>query len=302
MLPRFLNNRGGGRMAKEAAIALKRSQALLTAGKLLGDMQVAAGWDSQVVGEPATNKLVLLPRVEAAVLEVPVCEALLANSDFLSTCATWLHPNPITHALAPHDLRLPLLRLLASLPIDTTLESGKAMLKASGIGKVVNLLAAKDPDLVCKQVAASLVQKWICPVLGKTQDLAAVTAARESAPAPAQPTSAPVPAAPASACDTTRYFYEMTKDEQLAYLDAVRVKKPDEPVLDYTIRPAQPEVVGKKRKGSAVLSVHQRLAKQLKAYKPKPSRLHPDEEEASVRRAQESVARMRCELARAVKS
>ena len=295
VLPRFLNNRGGGKKAKEAAIALKRSQALLTAGKLLGDMQVAAGWDSQVVGEPATAKLVLLPRVEAAVLEVPVCEALLANSDFLSTCATWLHPNPITHALAPHDLRL-----LASLPIDTSLESGKAMLKTSGIGKVVQMHAARDPDLVCKQVAASLVQKWICPVLGKTQDLAAVTAARTTAPAPAPPASAPVPPAPASACDTTRYFYEMTKDEQLAYLDAVRVKKPEAAVLDYEVRPAQPEVVGKKRKASAGLSVHQRLARQLKAYKPKASRLHPDAVEDSLRRAEESVARMRHQLARVV--
>lgn len=156
------------------------------AADLVARMEVAAEQDAAAreAGALATAKLRLLPEVQAQLCRRDLL-AQCMDHHLLHALSAWMRPAP-DGALLAGTMRSALLRICASLPLDTQHEEDKEKLKSSGLGKVIMHLKLHDDDAANRALASKLVDGWCRPIFKLTAAYA--DGQREEKPVPARAT------------------------------------------------------------------------------------------------------------------
>lgn len=126
-------------------------------------MEEAADKDFDAIKEkkPATNKLAMLPTVEAILAKSSLHEVILDNL-LLMTLRRWLEPLP-DRSLPAYSIQRTILAALQKLPIT------KEHLAESGIGKII-IFYRNSPrvEQSVRRMADSLWVEWSRPILRKS--------------------------------------------------------------------------------------------------------------------------------------
>ena len=126
-------------------------------------MEQAADKDFDAIKskQPATNKLAMLPTVEA-VLAKPVLHEVILDNLLLMTLRRWLEPLP-DRSLPAYSIQRTLLTALQKLPIT------KEHLAESGIGKIIIFYRnAPRVEQSIRRIADALWVEWSRPILRKS--------------------------------------------------------------------------------------------------------------------------------------
>jgi transcription factor SPN1 len=128
-------------------------------------MEQAADKDFEAIKnkQPATNKLAMLPTVEATLSKSNLHELILDNF-LLMTLRRWLEPLP-DRSLPAYSIQRTILSALQKLPIN------KEHLAESGIGKIV-IFYRNSPrvEQSIRRIADTLWVEWSRPILQKSAD------------------------------------------------------------------------------------------------------------------------------------
>jgi len=121
--------------------------------------------DAREKGEPAVNKLNLLPRVTALLNRTAIQDSVLdPETNFLQSVKYFLEPLN-DGSLPAYNIQRDIFAALARLPI------GKDTLLSSGIGKVVLFYTrSKRPEPHIRRTAERLLGEWSRPILKRTDD------------------------------------------------------------------------------------------------------------------------------------
>lgn len=133
--------------------------------RLRSKMRNAAIQDSECVqnGQPALNKIRMLPEV-SAVLSKPMLAESILDGNLLESVRIWLEPLPDA-SLPSYEIQRELFNALLRLPIKTI------HLRESGLGRVVLFYQkSKRPHQQIKRAAEKLISEWTRPIMGRSDD------------------------------------------------------------------------------------------------------------------------------------
>ncbi|KAL1840125.1 hypothetical protein VTJ49DRAFT_781 [Mycothermus thermophilus] len=133
--------------------------------KLAMENACRADNEARQAGQPATNKLKLLPQVTAMLTRTAVQEAVLdPDTNFIQSVKFFLEPLN-DGSLPAYSIQRDLFNALTKLPIN------KDVLLSSGIGKLVYFYTlSKQPEPSIKRLAERLIGEWSRPILKRTDD------------------------------------------------------------------------------------------------------------------------------------
>lgn len=133
--------------------------------KLREKMRTAALQDAECVnnGQPAINKLKLLPQVTDVIRKGNLADTILDNN-LLEAVRVWLEPLPDA-SLPAYEIQKVLFEALERLPIKTI------HLRESGLGKVVLFYQrSKRPQHNIKRIVDKLIGNWTRPIMGRSDN------------------------------------------------------------------------------------------------------------------------------------
>lgn len=121
--------------------------------------------DARAKGQPAIQKLKLLPKVTALLTRTAIQDSVLdPDTNFLQSVKYFLEPLS-DGSLPAYNIQRDIFNALAKLPI------GKDALLSSGIGKVILFyVKSKRPEAGIKRIAQRLMGEWSRPILKRTDD------------------------------------------------------------------------------------------------------------------------------------
>lgn len=137
----------------------------INALKLRMESACAEDNEARQNGQPAINKLKLLPEVLNLMNRQSVRHSLLdPDTNFLQSVKFFLEPLN-DGSLPAYNIQRDIFQALERLPID------KETLLSSGIGKVVVFYTkSKKPEIGIKRIAERLLADWSRPILKRTDD------------------------------------------------------------------------------------------------------------------------------------
>ena len=141
---------------------LSEPQKEMITDKLIENMIGAAKIDDELFekGQPATEKLTILPSVEKVIYNKSI-QVTLLERNLLEILNTWISPRN-KDTLAPPSIRSSIYRLLQMLPCQVD------HLRRSGIGKTI--LALKKHRLETmenKKILREIIEKWSRPIFSQ---------------------------------------------------------------------------------------------------------------------------------------
>ncbi|CAA17070.1 transcription elongation factor complex subunit Iws1 [Schizosaccharomyces pombe] len=131
--------------------------------RLREQMRLAALRDAELNSEqlPATEKLKMLPLVDAVLRKTHLYDTILDNN-VLDSVRMWLEPLP-DRSLPALNIQRSLMDILTKLPIQTE------HLRESKIGRIVLFYTiSKKPEPFIKRIADNLVSEWSRPIIKRS--------------------------------------------------------------------------------------------------------------------------------------